>query len=218
MTAIETYLLTPLKDVLYTVGSLVPSIVSVFVALILGYFIAKLLRDVLHRVFKEVHIDKVADKLGLSKLLSSGGVKHSLGHLTGAGTYLVVIFTFLLMTMRTVGIGTMPDYIGGLIAYITPVITAVFILVVGHVLAKLVGGLIYLVVSMFELPKPDLHERISRWAILLYTIKMSLSVLGFDFLFSGTVLHIWFAGVVLALALAFGLGGRDKAAKYLSDK
>ena len=218
MTTIDTYLLTPLREMFSTVLSFIPTLVSVFIILFLGYLLAKLLREVLQRLFKTMRLDKVAEKLELPKMLHVGGVKHGVSHVLSVVVYLVVVFMFLIITMKVIGIDTAPGMIGVVVAYISPVLSAVFVLVVGLITAKVIGKLVYMVVANLELPSPKLHERISRWAIIIYAAKMSISELGFGYLFSGTEFHIWFAGVVLALALAFGLGGRDAAAKYLSRK
>jgi len=218
MTTLDTYILMPMKDMFHTVIGVLPMLVSVFITLVIGYVLARILRDLLTRLFKEAHLDKVADKLGLSKVLHAGGVKHTLSHLIGSVVYLIVVFMFLIMTVRIIGIDTFGGVISSMLAYTIPVIVAVFVLVVGHIVAHIIGKTVHAVVSNYGLPKPKLHERVCRWAIILYAVKMSLTTLGYGILFSGTVFHIWFAGLILALSLAFGLGGRDAAAKYLAKK
>ncbi len=221
MTTIDNFftaVITPLHEMLSTVLSFLPTLVSVFIILFLGYLLAKLLREVLQRLFKMMRLDKWADKLELPKMLHAGGVKPGVSHVVNVVVYIVVVLMFMIMALRLVGVDTASDSIGIMLAYSTHVVSAVFMLIVGLIVAKVVSKIVHLVVANLEMPNPKLHERISRWAIVLYAAKMSLSELGFGFLFSGTEFLIWFAGVVLALALAFGLGGRDAAAKYLSKK
>ena len=214
MTAIYTCILVPLKDTFNVLVSFIPTIVVAFAVLILGYLLAKLSREILEKLFSEVGLDKVMDKLGLSKGLHAGGVKYSLSHILSTVVYLIIIYMFMLVTVDVIGIGRMSYLIGSVVGYILSVISAVIVLVMGLVLGKGMGALIYLVVSKLGLPEPKLHERITRWAIVLYAAKISLSELGLGYLFSGTIFMIWFTGLVFALALAFGLGGRETAAKY----
>lgn len=218
MTAMYSCILVPLKNTFDVLVSFIPTIVVAFAILILGYLLAKLSREILEKLFTEVGLDKVMDKLGLSKCLHAGGVKYSLSHILSTVVYLIVLYMFLLVTVNVIGIGVMSALIGSVVVYIYSVITAVMVLVVGHVLGKIIGVLIYLIVSKLGLPEPKLHERVTRWAIVLYAAKISLSQLGLGFLFSGTIFMIWFGGLVFALALAFGLGGRDTAAKYFPQK
>ena len=218
MTAIHSCLLIPLKEMFANIVNYIPTLVVAFAILVLGYLIAKLLREVMQKVFTEIGLDKAMDKLGLSKCFHANGVKHSLSHILISVVYLIVIYVFLIMTIHVVGIYGVSTLVGSIVGYILNVISAVMVLVVGSVLAKIMGDLIYLVMSKLELPNPKLHERVTRWAILLYAAKISLSELGFGYLLTGTVFMIWFGGLVLGLALAFGLGGRDAAAKYFSKK
>lgn len=218
MTTIEMYLITPLKEMLSTVVSFVPTLVSVFIILLLGYLLVKLLREVLHRLFKMMHLDKMTDMLELPKMLRAGGVKYGVSHVLTVVLSLVLVLMFLIIAMRVVGIEGAPELIGVMVVYITHIMTAMFVLTVGLILAKVVGKVVHFISANLDLPNPKLHERVARWAMILFTIKMSLSELGFGYLFSGTEFQIWFSGLVLALALAFGLGGRDAAAKFLSSK
>ncbi len=218
MTTIHSCLLIPLKEMFANIVGYIPTLVVAFAILVLGYLIAKLLREVLHKLFTEIGLDKVMDKLGLSKCFHANGVKYSLSHILISVVYLIVIYMFLIMTIHVVGVYSVSSSVGSIVAYILNVVSAVMVLVAGLVLAKIMGDLIYLVISKLGLPNPKLHERVTRWAIIVYTAKISLSELGLGFLFSGSVFMIWFGGLVLGLALAFGLGGRDVAAKYLSKK
>lgn len=218
MTLIHTLIIVPFKELMVYIASFIPTLLSVFVILILGLVIAKFLHTALLRLFKELRIDKVADTVGLSGVLHKGGIKHKLSDLISTLVYLIVIIVFLVITVQALGLMTMPVLFGYLIAYLSHVITAVFILVLGLILAKVVASIIHVVANNMCLPNPKLHERISRWAIVLYAVKVALEELGLGMLFVGTTFHILFAGVVFALALAFGLGGKDAAAGYLSKK
>jgi hypothetical protein len=58
---------------------------------------------------------------------------------------------------------------------------------------------------------------VSRWAIILFAGTISLRELGIAPLLVTTTFNIILGGVCLALALAFGLGGKDAAARYLEE-
>jgi len=219
MATINSLIIAPFMEMLHYVASFIPTLVSVFVMLVLGMVVAKFLHKGLLRILKELRIDNVSDTLGLSDILHKGGIKHKLSNLISSLVYVIVVIIFLVMAVKALGITTMSALFGYLVVYIHHVITAVFVLVLGMILAKMVGSIIYLVAHHMGLPKPKLHERIGRWAIVLYAGKISLEELGFGgLLFVGTTSHILFAGIVLALALAFGLGGKDAAAGYLNKK
>ena len=66
-------------------------------------------------------------------------------------------------------------------------------------------------------PNRRLLAGISRWAIIIFAVTIALVQLGIAPLLVTTTFNIILGGIVLALALAFGLGGKDAAARYLEE-
>jgi uncharacterized membrane protein len=102
-----------------------------------------------------------------------------------------------------------------LFSYVPSVIGAVFVLIFGMILANFISSLIKIVASNTDLPRPDILGMVTKYAIILFTVTIFLKEIGLESILTGTSLDIIFAGIVLALALSFGLGGRDSAARYL---
>jgi hypothetical protein len=84
-------------------------------------------------------------------------------------------------------------------------------------LASFVSGIVQIAAGNAKLPKPELLAGISRWAIIIFALTIALAQLGIGTLLVTTTFNIILGGIVLALALAFGLGGKDAAARYLEE-
>ena len=207
MATLNNLIIVPFMEMVMKVASFIPTIVGALFVLVIGMLLAKVLYEVIARITKEIHINTLADKIGLAGLLHKGGVKPTLGSLIGSFVYLVVTLIFFIMTLSTLGMTSMTYLISTLLAYVPQVVSAVFVLVIGMILAKVISTVVYAVTSNLDMPKPKLHERISRWAILLFAAKVAIEELGYGGIFVGTVFHIWFSGLVLALALAYGIRG-----------
>jgi hypothetical protein len=67
------------------------------------------------------------------------------------------------------------------------------------------------------LSEPEVFAGVSRWAIVIFAGTISLKELGIATLLVTTTFNIILGGVCLALALAFGLGGKEAAARYLEE-
>ncbi|MCA9404359.1 MAG: hypothetical protein KC897_11295, partial [Candidatus Omnitrophica bacterium] len=102
-----------------------------------------------------------------------------------------------------------------LLAYIPNVITGVVVLIFGMLLAKFVATIIYIAAKNTDMPIPLTLAKLSKLAIIIYVSIIYLTEIGFVGLFSGANYSIFLTGIVFALALAFGLAGKDVAAKYL---
>jgi hypothetical protein len=79
------------------------------------------------------------------------------------------------------------------------------------------SGIVRTAAGNANLPKPELFAGVSRWAIIIFAATIALEELGIAPLLVTTTFNIILGGVCLALALAFGLGGKDAAARYLEE-
>jgi len=214
MATINTLIIVPFMDMIMKVASFIPTLIGALVLLGIGLFLGKVLYEVMNRVMKEIHINALAEKIGLAHLLHKGGIKPTFSELIGSFVYLVVVMVFLIMALQALGLTSMVGLITLLVSYLPQVIAAVFVLVMGMILAKVVSVVVYAVASNLDIPDPKLYERISRYAIIIFAAKVSIEELGFGEIFVGTTFHIVLGGVVLALALAYGLGGHIPFTKH----
>lgn len=201
---IKTLIIVPFGELLLHVAGYIPTLISALVVLVVGIALARLIQDVGNRIFKEIHIDKIAEQVGLAGILHQNGVKPKVGDLMSGLLYLVVILTFLMMTLSVTGVSATVELMDQLIAYFPSVLAAVFVLAIGLILAKIVGSIIFVVASHVHLPQPNLLKTMTHWAIIFYAAKMTIAILGYGYLLEGVSFYIILTGVVLALTLRYG--------------
>jgi len=214
METIHTMIIDPLRDMLYYVAGFIPTLISALLVLTIGIYVSKLVKDLVSRLFVEIRLDKIADKLGLSEALKKGGVKHSVSGLLSSLVYFVFIVSFFFMTMAMVGLTSMTGLVDRLLAYVPQVLSAVVVLVLGMVVAKVIGHIVHTAAHLTGMPSPHIYQRVTHYAIVIFAFTIALEELGYGSLLVGKTFHILFGGIVFAMALAFGLGGKDYAAKY----
>jgi hypothetical protein len=207
----------PVREMLTKVIGYLPTLVGALVILAVGWIVAKTLRQLVSRALKVTHFDRLADKAGISSILSKGGLKTSANEVLSSLVYWLVIIMVLVMVVNALGLPQASKVLESLFAYIPNVIAAVFVLVVGMFLANFVSGIVRTAAGNAYLPKPEVFAAVSRWAIIIFAGTISLRELGIGTLLVTTTFNIILGGVCLALALAFGLGGRDAAARYLEQ-
>jgi hypothetical protein len=179
--------------------------------------IAKLVRGLVSRLLTAIRFEAIAQKAGIPKILSKGGIKLTARQMISALAYWLVMIMVLVMVVNALGLTVASQLLEGLLAYIPNVIAAIFVLVLGMFLGNIVSGIVRTAASNANLPKPQMLGNISQWAILIFAATISLRQLGIAPLLVTTTFNILFAGICLALALAFGLGGKDAAARYLEE-
>ncbi|MBW7990311.1 MAG: hypothetical protein FVQ84_09895 [Planctomycetes bacterium] len=210
-------IVAPISEMLTKLIGYLPTLIGALVILTIGWVVAKTLRRVFIRGLEAIHFNKLADKAGISEILNKGGLKTSANDVLSSLVYWLVIIMVLVMVVNALGLPQASSVLESLFAFIPNVIAAMFVLVVGMFLANFVSGIIHTAAGNASLPKPEMLAAVSRWAIIIFAGTISLRELGIATLLVTTTFNIILAGFCLAGALAFGLGGRDVAAKYLND-
>ena len=105
------------------------------------------------------------------------------------------------------------EFLNEIIFYIPQVLIAVVILVFGSIAGKFFESVVVRTLQGADaaVEDPALMGKITRWSFIVFAVLAALLQLGI----APSLIQILFAGVILALALAFGLGGREHASKLL---
>ena len=210
-------IVAPVSEMLTKLVGYLPTLFGALIILTVCWLVATMLRRVVARARETIHFDKLADKSGISEILNKGSLKTSATHVPSSMVYWLVIIMVLVMVVNALGLPQASNVLESLFAYIPNVIAAMFVLVVGMFLANFVSGIIRTAAGNASLPRPEMLASVSRWAIIIFAGTISLRELGIATLLVTTTFNIILGGFCLGLALAFGLGGKDAAAKYLNE-
>jgi len=213
----ENLIVEPVRAMLTKIMAYLPVLLGALVILIVGWIVAKIIRSIVNGVLKVVRFDALADKAGISEVLRKGDLKTSARQIVSGLVYWLIIIMVLVMTANALGLPKASDILSNLFAYVPKVIAALLVLVVAMFLANFVSGIVKIAAGNAKLPKPQLMAGISRWAIIIFAVTIALAQLGIAPLLVTATFNIILGGVCLALALAFGLGGKDAAARYLEE-
>jgi len=212
---LDILVLEPIKEIMMRAMNFIPTFITALAILAVGYITAKALTRLLVSFARTIGIDKVCDKTGLTKVLKKGGVKHRPSSLIGCLFYWTVMIGVLITTVKVCGLVVATAMLDKILGYIPSIISGVFVLIVGMLLAKFVSVLVYVAAKNTDMPIPETLARLSKLAIVVYVSIMYLKEIGFIALFGGASYSVFITGIVFALALSFGLAGKDVAAKYL---
>jgi len=213
----ENLIADPVRQMLARILGYLPILLGALVILIVGWIVARAIRRILDWLLKTIRFDTLADKAGISAILRKGDLKISAREVVSSLVYWLVIIMVLVMVVNALGLPKASDVLASLFAYVPNVIAALLVLVVAMFLASFVSGIVHTAAGNANLPRPEIFAGVSRWAIIIFAVTISLGELGIATLLVTTTFNIILGGVCLALALAFGLGGKDAAARYLEE-
>ncbi len=193
----------------------VPRLLGFLVILLIGWLVASALAKAVTFLLRKIGFDRIADRIGLSRLGQQAGIKTDAADILGKLVYWFVFLIFLVPAVNALGLTTVSDLLGRVIGYLPNVFVAILVLFLGTLAATLVADIVRGASASSKVGNPNLFSNIARYAILGFVALIALEQLGI----ATSLLNILFTAIVgaaaLATGLAFGLGGQETARKYL---
>jgi len=213
----QSLIIAPVREMLTKILGYLPTLLGALIILIVGWIVAKIIKRLIEALLGAIRFDGLADKAGITGILRKGNLKVTASEVVSGLVYWLVIIMVLVMVVNALGLPKASDVLASLFAYVPKVIGALFVLVVAMFLASFVSSIVQTAAGNANLPRPELYAGVSRWAIIIFAVTIALGELGIGTLLVTATFNIILGGVCLGLALAFGLGGKDAAAKYLEE-
>lgn len=192
-----------------------PKLIGALLILIVGWIIAKLIKAGAIRLLKLVRLDKVTEKARIDQFLKEGGTQKSAIEIIGSLIYWLIMLVVILAGFNTLGLEVASELFNQIILYIPNVIVAVIVLIFGVYLASFIAQVVVTYVSNVGIENADFIGKITQAAIILFVASLALSQLNIGQELVTNAFLLLFGAVCLALALAFGLGGREWAADMI---
>ena len=192
-----------------------PQLVTAILLLLVGWFIARVIRRGTIRLLRLLRVDVLAEKTGVEDFLLQGGVRYTAVTLLAELLYWLVLITVILAALHTIGLQNASELFNKIISYVPSVLVAALILMFGAFVAKLARAITFTYLSNVGISGADIVGHIAQWAMLLFAASVALEQLSIGTQILLTAFQIAFGALCLALAIAFGLGGRDWAASLL---
>jgi hypothetical protein len=195
-----------------------PHLLMAAVILLLGFVAGWLAKAIFRRILVLLKLDTYSERGGLSSLLVKGGLREPPSVLLAKVAGGVVVFAFFLIALSALNLKVLDHIIEQVFSYLPNVFIAVIIAVLGYMLGNFLGraALIASVNAGVQLSR--FVSRFVRILVFSLTTLIALEQLGVGKETVQLAFAIFFSGIVLALAIAFGLGGRDLAREYLEKK
>ncbi len=212
---IQNFVIAPLRVALEQLSTFVPVILGALLILLVGGLIAKTIEQLLVKVLKLITLDKLADQIQLSSILSRGGIKRKLSELIGAIVYWIVMLAFVMAALDALNLTVAAQLFQQIVGFLPNVIAAVFILIVGVFAAAFLSATVRTAASNSGIVQSHILGQAVQAVVVIFAFVAALQQLQIQFV--GEVFLIVLSGITLAAALAFGLGCKDIAGHWLSD-
>ena len=204
------------NDVWFTIVQFVPAIIAAAVIFVIGWIIGMILAKVIEQVVDVLRIDDALKSAGVTEAVKDAGFNLNAGRLLGGLVKWFVIIVFLVASLEVLGLVRVTTFLQQVVLlYLPQVIVAVLIIILAAVVADIVKNIVTGSARAAGVRQANMAGAVAKWAIWIFAVLAALNQLGVAAAFWQTL----FTGIVVALSLAFGLafglGGKEAAARTI---
>ena len=190
-----------------------PRLIGALVILVIFYIVARVVRTLIQRLLPKTGIDRAVHSGQYGEYVARYASGFTPSAVIAGIAFWFILLTGVLLALSTLGIEALDNAIGSVVGYLPNVIAAIIILVVAIAIAGVVGGAIAKLMGDTALGK--IAATLVPVLVLTVAVFMALVQLDIAVEIVTGMFYIVLGGIVLAAALAFGLGGRNAAQRLL---
>ncbi len=200
----------------YTVAQVLPPLIAAVAIFAIGWIVGMILARIVEQIAEVLRIDDALKAAGVDDAAREAGFSLNAGRFLGVLVQWFVVIVFLMTSLEILGFQRVTMFLQQVVLlYLPQVIVAALILILAAVVAEVVKNIVTGSARAAGAHSANLAGAVAKWAIWIFAVMAALDQLGVASSFVQTV----FAGLVIALSLAFGLafglGGKEAAARTI---
>ena len=208
-------LLDTTREFLHQIAAFLPRLLLALMVITVGWLFAKAVRFAVVRGLRAVNFNVLTERAGTDNFLRQAGMRGDTTTLFGIVAFWLVILATLIIAFNGLGLTYITDLLGRVVLFTPKLLITMLIVVFGSYCARFVGNAVQTYCVDAQIPDADMLGRIVRYVIMTFVVMIALSQVEIGGDIVQRTFLIILAGLMLALALAFGLGGKNWAAALL---
>lgn len=208
-------MLVPLRGLLLEIGNFLPRLGVALAVIVVGWLLAKGLRMGVVKALRALNFHILTERAGIDGFLKQGGTEKDTVEWFGIIVYVLVLIASLIVAFNTLGLTQVTDLLGKVLLFVPRLLVALLVVVFGGYFARFVANAVQRYFKAAGISDAEILGRIVRYAVMVFVLLLAVDHLDIG---GGLIQHtflILLGGVVFALALAFGLGARERAAQMI---
>jgi len=189
------------------IGAYAPALLSAAAVLLIGWLVARVVRSALGR--SAAALSHLFDRLG--RPLSAAGLAMSrrVVTLTAKVAFWVIVLLFAAVAARVAGLEAFSVWLARIVDYLPTFVAGLLIVFVGYLLSTLVRDLVAAAFTSVGSRESELASLAAQGAVFTAALVIGLDQVGIDVTFLIILSSVLVGGVLLSIALAFGVGARQ---------
>lgn len=211
-------ILEPLKELFLKFKDFVPNLLAMLVILLAGILIARIIKVTLVKFLTAIKFDSWSDRMGFTKLMRKGDLWSKPSAIIGGIVFWLLIIVTLMSGLNALQIPAIDLLVGQFFSYIPRLVSAAMIMIVGYVLSGFISRTVLITAANSGFHHAKLLAKAVSALLLVLIMAMVMEQLQIAPSIVIAAFSIIFGGIVVALAIAFGVGGIDAAKRVIENE
>jgi hypothetical protein len=203
------------REFLHQIAAFLPRLLLALFVVAVGWLFAKAARFAIERTLRAINFNVLTERAGTDNFLRQAGMRGDTTTLFGLVAFWLVVLAALIIAFNGLGLTNITDLLGRAVLFVPKLLVAMLLVIFGSYCARFVGNAVQTYCVDAQIPDADMLGRLVRYIIMTLVVMIALSQVEIGGDIVQRTFLIIVAGLMLALALAFGLGGKDWAAALL---
>ncbi len=205
-----------LNDVVAGILVWLPNLGGALLWLLIGWIVARIIQFAISGIFRRVGLDRLAEHVGFARILADAGFDPSGSNLLARIVYWLVLLVFVVAAAESLGLSGVVATLSGFVGYLPSVIAAALILLLGSLIARVVGDAVGALANQTGVGSGPALGQAVRYILLAVVAILALEQLGVQTTLLVVAAAALIGATALSLALAFGIGSREVARNIMA--
>ena len=197
--------------------SAIPRILGFIIVVLVGWLVASIIAKAVATLLRSVRFNDMAARAGITRFAQRAEVRSDPSEIVAGIVKWLIRVVVLLVAFDLLGLPAVSEVLSEFLLWLPNLIVAVAVLLIAGVAANALANIVRGATAETDVANPDTLANVTRIAVWAFAIVIAFNQLGVARPLINTLVTGLVFAVALATGLAFGLGGRDMAAKKLDD-
>lgn len=211
-------IIEPLREIYTNFIRFLPNLLAMVLIIAIGILLAWIVRTIVFKLLKAIHVDSWSDRLGLTSIMRKGNLWAMPSATVSSFLFWLLIIMACMAGLTALKIETIDHLVSQFVMYLPRILSALFIVIIGYLATGFISRTILISAVNKGYHYAKLLAEAARVLLVLLFIAMALEQLQVAPIIVTAAFSIIFSGIVLALAIAFGVGGIEAAKKIIEQE
>lgn len=217
MSTIQDALWNASTNIFSAMYQFLPRLFGAVAIFLLGLIISNWIKKIVVHILQSLNLTNLAKKTKIHGFLEKAEIKRKIEDVIGSLFKWLVILIFIVTSINVLGLTTIAGVLNNILAYIPSIISAIFVLGIGVLLAGFVEKVVKGAVAQFDARMGRLLGKVASYIMVIFAAMAALNELQI----AEDLINILFIGFVAMLSIGFGLalglGAKDVVSTVLLD-